>query len=197
MATPDPAAQCDLAQLDGLVRWRVRDQWVPAMPGDLPERVARQLSGIRQAVQAAASSIKVKKMTNGSSDHASGRRLELTNGVMLWAAVWPGMWGRMGNSPAWVTIRAGGLETPATVYERLAPLRDLGGPGVFPSGTRWAVPLAIPHGVEIGAVSAAVKSQIERVIGLVDDSFRPEPVGPALPDAVDVTTHEDASLLDD
>jgi len=164
----DTASQADLDQLADLVRWRAAEQWVPYVPGDLPDRTARQIQGLRNALVKAAASVSGSKPTRGTSDHGPGRWLSTPEGRKIWAGIWYEPWGRHGSSPAWVWVLPKAPHTTESVYEALATLGGSGGPGVFSVGKRWAIPLAVDVGTELGAVTSSFAEQITEVADLLD-----------------------------
>ena len=158
----------DIKQLEGLVTWRTREQWVPVVPGDLPDRCGRQLAALRDAVIDAVRGTTTGKSRNGTSDFGPGRYLTTPGGRTLWAGLLYNQWGSLGLSPAWIWVGAKTQPAKQDLLEALAELAGPGGPGLFELANACVVPLHIPIGEEIGAVSFSFAKQIEVVAALLD-----------------------------
>ncbi len=125
----DAPARADLAQLDGLVRWRTRTGWLPVAAGDLPDTAGRQLAGIRDAVLRATAEVSAAKVRNGSGDAGPGRWFKTSGGRWMWAGLWLSQWSRDGHSPAWASVSAKSDASFAAISDALSPLEGPGGPG--------------------------------------------------------------------
>ncbi len=161
----DAATYGDLTQLRDLVQWRFGDDWIPLVPGDLPQRVGRQMSMLRQAIVKAITSLGYK-ITNGTSDTGFGRWILIPGGPQVWAGLWPGMLGRHGLTPLWLVIRPTSTMPVAVLTERLAPEWAKGTPQVK-SESGWAFPIVPPNGAEHASVIVDLRRQLADVISLV------------------------------
>lgn len=167
----DAPARADLAQLDGLVRWRTRTGWLPVAAGDLPDTAGRQLAGIRDAVLRATAEVSAAKVRNGSGDAGPGRWFKTSGGRWMWAGLWLSQWSRDGHSPAWASVSAKSDASFAAISDALSPLEGPGGPGRVRSAARtWAIPLSVPRGAEVDRATAALTEQLQRLAALVDQA---------------------------
>jgi hypothetical protein len=164
----DVAARADLHQLVGLVEWRSRSGWVPVVPGDLPERTGRQLVGLRDAVIRAAAKATGGKFLNGTADNGPGRWISTAGGRSMWVGILFPEWGTYSVSPAWLLVEPSAGTNSSQLHAALEVLGAPGGPGLFPRGQGWAVPLRVPLGAEQGEVADTLGQQMQRVAQLLD-----------------------------
>jgi hypothetical protein len=179
----DAASRADLRQLVGLVEWRSRSGWVPVVAGDLPERTGRQLVGLRNAVIRAAAAATGGKFLNGTADNGPGRWISTAGGRSMWVGILFPEWGTYGVSPAWLLVEPSAGTNSSQIHAALDALGAPGGPGLFPRGQGWAVPLHVPLGAEPGEVADALGQQMQRVAQLLDTAH--------------VGTTDQAALLDE
>ncbi|BEP13448.1 hypothetical protein acdb102_17590 [Acidothermaceae bacterium B102] len=172
----DSDARSDLRQLQGLVDWRTREGWIPVVAGDLNGRIAQQLVGLRDAVLQAAGVV-TSKPTNGSGDSGPGRRIKTAGGRIAWVGVWFPGWARFDQGPVWATVTASGAAASQALRVAFEPLAGEGGPGVYPVGAGWAVPLRFEFGAEQGAIAQSFADQIGEFVRLLDLSDAATSVG--------------------
>lgn len=156
----------DLAQIEGLVRWRGKVGWTPLLPGDMPDRAGRQLEAVVDSVLRVAALVSAVKTKNGSGDGGPGRYIGTEAGWSIWVGVWFRWWARYGKTPAWAQVRA------STGYpvDLLAATLNTQSTNVIPRAEESdvLVPLFIPVGVEQGSVEASLANQLEVIKNALD-----------------------------
>ncbi|MQW77114.1 hypothetical protein GHK92_14635 [Nocardioides sp. dk4132] len=163
----DIDADSELAQVRGLVEWRTRTGWVPPVPGDLPQRVGRQLSALTDLVRTVANRTSTGKTKNGSSDAGPGRYVTTPKGNKLWVGIWLTQWGHYGPGPLFAQAQSKTAQDVSLLSEAMtaAGIENYPRPT---DGRDVLVPLGLPLGAERGATEDAVAEQLLALIKVVD-----------------------------
>lgn len=165
----DTAGAAELAQIRGLVTWRTRTGWVPLAPGDLPQRVARQLSGVNRVLKAVAQRVAKEastKTSNGSADGGFGRYIKTATGKSIWMGTYLDWWDRYGPGPAWVQVR---LTAPQQVAITSEALTSAGiAHHAVETWNEVLIPLVIPDGAEQGEAEQAAYTQVSAIVATLD-----------------------------
>jgi hypothetical protein len=86
----------------------------------------------------------------------------------MWVGILFPEWGTYSVSPAWLLVEPSAGTNSSQLHAALEVLGAPGGPGLFPRGQGWAVPLRVPLGAEQGEVADTLGQQMKRVAQLLD-----------------------------
>jgi hypothetical protein len=171
----DAAFLCDVAQLDGLVRWRTRHQWTPIAAGDLSSRIARQIDGLRRCIVDAAKAARTSGARvegGGTTDSGTGRWIETPGRLRIWVGIWPMMWGRHDVSPIWLGVERDQQLAGAHLQETLRTIAAPVGCAVYPWERGWAIPLVVPMSAELSEMIDSLSLQVRRAVEALDAALR-------------------------
>lgn len=157
-----PAAG-DLAQLRGLVEWRCATQWVPILPDDLNDRVGRQIAGLSRMVLRAAKDVPPSRSTSAISSWGLGRYLTSPQGRKFWVGIWYRLWGDLGHSPVWVSVKP-----TITTHEALRARLNTTSRPAFVHGDWVAVPLYLVTGEEEESAKERLMADIAKFADELD-----------------------------
>jgi hypothetical protein len=164
----DTAGEAELEQLRGVVEWRTRVGWSPLVPGDLPQRAGRQLASLTEIVKSASAVVSSTKTRNGGGDGGPGRYIKTPYGKSIWFGVWFGWWDRFGPGPLWAQAKAKTSQEVSMLSEAMTAA------GIThharPQQADVLIPVPIPPGAERSATEAAVVTQLDALIAVVDNA---------------------------
>lgn len=88
----------------------------------------------------------------------------------MWVGVWLSWWGRFGASPAWAQIKTAKTASADLIAECLS-----GVPHVLPRPASGdvLVPLLVPRGAELDAVTSQIASQVLAIAEALDQLTGP------------------------
>lgn len=156
----------DLAQIRGLVSWRTRIGWTPLLPGDLPVRAGRQLAALIPTLGAAAEAYSVAKPTGGSGDFGTGRYVSTPGGARLWVGLWFTWWATHGISPLWIQVKTSTRLPVDAIASALTNAQVTCLPR--PQDGDVLIPITLPTGAELPAISDTIANALRRVGQVVD-----------------------------
>ncbi|GAA5142383.1 hypothetical protein GCM10023340_05760 [Nocardioides marinquilinus] len=162
----DNQARAEVDQLRSLVEWRTSVGWTPLLPDDLPQRVGRQLATLADSLRAVCGRVSDAKIRNGTADGGFGRYIKTPSGKWLWVGLWTNWWDRYGPGPAWAQVKVTKPGETKTTSDALTAA------GIAHHARSEApdvlVPLALPVGVEQGALEGDLEVQLRALVKAVD-----------------------------